>query len=115
MDERRRFSLNMSLPRRPPWMQPRGKSMVSLVNSHTNPTRIGWHMWEIELIFAPGLPPGWRDGDHDLVPQEDAGVDPLSLSYLMLIDSCITQRKAQGPSRTCNESKEEEAILADSR
>jgi len=28
-------------------------------------------------------------------------------SYLRLIDSCITQRKAQGPSRTCNESKEE--------
>ena len=29
-------------------------------------------------------------------------------SYLRLIDSCVTQRKAQGPSRTCNESKEEE-------
>ena len=29
-------------------------------------------------------------------------------SSLRLIDSCITQLKAQGPSRTCNESKEEE-------
>ena len=29
-------------------------------------------------------------------------------SYLRLIDSCITQLKAQGPSRTYNESKEEE-------
>jgi len=29
-------------------------------------------------------------------------------SYLRLIDSCITHLKAQGPSRTCNESKEEE-------
>ena len=29
-------------------------------------------------------------------------------SYVRLIDSCITQLKAQGPSRTCNESKEEE-------
>ena len=29
-------------------------------------------------------------------------------SYLRLIDLCITQLKAQGPSRTCNESKEEE-------
>ena len=29
-------------------------------------------------------------------------------SYLRLIDSCITQLKAQGPSRTCNECKEEE-------
>ena len=28
-------------------------------------------------------------------------------SYLRLIDSCITQRKAQGPSRTCVASKEE--------
>ena len=29
-------------------------------------------------------------------------------SCLRLIDSCTTQLKAQGPSRTCNESKEEE-------
>jgi len=29
-------------------------------------------------------------------------------SYLRFIDSCITHVKAQGPSRTCNESKEEE-------
>ena len=29
-------------------------------------------------------------------------------SYPRLIDCCITQLKAQGPSRTCNESKEEE-------
>ena len=28
--------------------------------------------------------------------------------YLRLIDSCITQLEAQGPSRTCNESKVEE-------
>ena len=27
---------------------------------------------------------------------------------MRLIDSCVTQLKAQGPSRTCNESKEEE-------
>jgi len=32
-------------------------------------------------------------------------------SYLRSIDSCITQLKAQGPSRTCNESKEEEDYL----
>ena len=29
-------------------------------------------------------------------------------SYLRLIDFCITQLKAQGPSKTCNESKEEQ-------
>jgi len=43
----------------PPWRKPRGKSMVSLVNSNTNATSIGWHLWEIDLRFAPGLPPGW--------------------------------------------------------
>jgi len=32
-------------------------------------------------------------------------------SYLRLIDSCITQLKAQGPSRTCNESKEEDSRI----
>ena len=31
-------------------------------------------------------------------------------SYLRLIDSCITQLKAQGPSMTCKESKEEEEM-----
>jgi len=31
---------------------------------------------------------------------------------LRLIDSCITQLKAQAPSRTCNDSKEEEEVLA---
>ena len=29
-------------------------------------------------------------------------------SYLRLVDSCITLLKAKGPSRTCNDSKEEE-------
>ena len=32
-------------------------------------------------------------------------------SYLRPIDSCITQLKAQGPSETCNESKEEEEVM----
>ena len=30
---------------------------------------------------------------------------------MRLIDSCITQLKAQGPYRTCNESKEDEKSL----
>ena len=33
-------------------------------------------------------------------------------SCLRRIDSCIAQLKAQGPSRTCNESKEEEEDTA---
>ena len=32
-------------------------------------------------------------------------------SYLRLIDSCITQLKDQGPSRTCDESREEEGTI----
>ena len=36
-----------------------GKSMVSQDNFHTNATRIGWHMWGIDLGFAPELPLGW--------------------------------------------------------
>jgi len=30
-------------------------------NSHTNATRIGWHLWDVDLRFAPVLPPGWRE------------------------------------------------------
>ena len=33
-------------------------------------------------------------------------------SYLRLIDSCITQLKAHGPYRTCNESKEEKEYFS---
>ena len=36
--------------------------MVSSVNSHTNATSIGWHLWEIDFRFATGLPPGWGAG-----------------------------------------------------
>ena len=45
---------------RPPWRQPRGKWMVSLVNSHTNATSKRWHLWEIDLRFALNSTPGWR-------------------------------------------------------
>ena len=43
-----------------------------------------------------------------------AGESPVIFqagSYLRLIDSCITQLKDHRPSRTCNESKEEEEDL----
>ena len=33
--------------------------MVSLVNPHSNATSRRWHLWEIDLRFSPGLPPGW--------------------------------------------------------
>ena len=33
--------------------------MVSLANSHSNATSRRQHLWEIDLRFSPGLPPGW--------------------------------------------------------
>jgi len=48
--------------------------MVSLVNSHTNATRIGRHLWEIDLRFAPGLPPA-------LIPEATAVDSPRGTWY----------------------------------
>jgi len=42
--------------------------MVSLVNSHTNATRIGWHLRGIDLRFAHGLHPEWVGGQAASVP-----------------------------------------------
>ena len=46
-----------------------------------------------------------RDNGWDRVQRHRPDLPPGS--YLRLIDSCITQLKAQGPSGACNESKEE--------
>ena len=43
----------------PPWRQPRGKWMVSLVNSYTDATPSRWHLWEIDFRFALNSTPGW--------------------------------------------------------
>ena len=43
----------------PPWRQPRGKWMVSLVDSNTNATSKSWHLWEIDPRFALNSTPGW--------------------------------------------------------
>jgi len=50
---------NFQVSPSPPWRQPRGKSTVSLVDSHTNATFPRYHLRELDLIFATGLPPGW--------------------------------------------------------
>ena len=34
--------------------------MLASVNPHTNATSVGWHLWEIDFRFVPGLPPGWE-------------------------------------------------------
>ena len=44
---------------KPPWRQPRGKTIVSLVNLHTNATSKRWNLWEIDLRFALNSTPGW--------------------------------------------------------
>ena len=45
----RAYTLQISGFRLPPWRQPKGKWMVSFVNSHTNTTSKGWHLWEIDF------------------------------------------------------------------
>jgi len=54
--------------------------------------------------YGPGLHSSHFKNNHFTEMRCDAEAG----SYLRLIDSCITQLKAQGPSRFCNESKEEE-------
>jgi len=60
----------------------------------------------LELRAVPGRHSSQFKNNHstEMCSGAEAG------SYLRLVDSCITQVKAQGPSRTCNESKEEEAF-----
>ena len=63
----------------PPWRQPRGKDMVSSVNYHLNATSRRQHLWEIDLGFSPGLPPGWgheditSEGKHARPPSSESG------------------------------------------
>jgi hypothetical protein len=52
-------TLAKSLSGCPPLRQPRGNLMVSLVKSHANAIRIGWHLWEIDFRFAPVISLGW--------------------------------------------------------
>ena len=47
----------------PPLRQPRGKWIVSLVNSHSNTTSQRWHQWEIDLRFALKSTPGWKGAE----------------------------------------------------
>ena len=45
--------------------------------------------------------------DHSTLGLSDRGGGGRESVYLRLIDSCIAQLQAQGPSRTCNANKEE--------
>ena len=61
----------LTRPPPPPWTQPRGKSMVSLANSHANAIRIGWHLWEIEFRFGPGFPPWWLHDEMTMIVSDN--------------------------------------------
>ena len=57
---------------KPPRRQHRGKSLVSSVDSHTDATRIGWHLWEIDLRLVPALPETLNHQHHSLDPLPSA-------------------------------------------
>ena len=61
--------------------------------------RGGQNRWRSTLRAAACLTP---------LSTNDSPCGSQAGSYSRLIDSCFTQLKAQGPSRTCNESREEE-------
>ena len=54
--------------------QPRGRWMVSLVNSHTHASSKRWHLWEVHLRVALNSTPGWllARGGRPALP----GIDP---------------------------------------
>ena len=49
--------------------------MVSLVNSHTNATGIGCHLWEVDLRFAPGWT-SWVERLNERVGRRSQGAGP---------------------------------------
>ena len=81
--------------------------------SPRTPPQRGYTHTSVNALIQTSGNHGGRAGS----TEEKIKSDPLaetcsgseSGSYLRLIDSCITQLKAQGPFKTCNESKEEEA------
>jgi len=51
-----------------------GKRVVSFADIHANATSKRWHLWEIDLRFAPGLPPGWVLGSGSTVKSWEVAV-----------------------------------------
>ena len=80
-----------------------GKSMVSSVNSNTNATRIGWHLWEIALRFAPGLPPGWVGSVSDLLPPPVVLRAPPTFTGIVNTSQLGSSRKGKSLSPRCRE------------
>jgi len=64
----------------------------------------------LTVLYVPSTTGGedaWGEASERHVEVPAIALAPAGHA-LRLIESCITQLKAQGPSRTCNESKEEE-------
>ena len=62
--------------------------MVSQVNSHTNATRIGWHLWEIDLRFAHGLPHlvEWEAGADAVSLRLENPVEPVEVDHSIEVE-----------------------------
>jgi len=75
------------------------------------PNKANYSHWicSLRFGFAHCVCTVTKTGLYEVTRPVSREPSPPSLpgSYLKLIDFCITQLKAQGPSRTCNESKEE--------
>ena len=93
------FELLSFSPAEPPWRQPRSKLMVSLVNSHANATRIGWHPWEIDSRFVPQLPPGWYRSTKPTVWIEKQGGWRLPSRQTFAVRPCIQGTRSSGVGR----------------
>ena len=74
------------------------------------PRALWWSLGGGAVSYERGTPvvPNNRSGEQHVVNRR---FDWVSL----VIDSCITQLKAQGPSRSCNESKEGSLVELSSR
>ena len=75
-----------------------GKSMVSEGNFQKNATSIGWHLWGIDIRFAPELPSGWypqrRRAPPGAAPAHVGGSFRLHL-HLRHFDQYLTSLPAQ--------------------
>jgi len=79
---------------KPPWRQPRGKTIVSLVNSHTKASSMRQHLREIDSRFAPGLLAGWdvaKEGGR----VESVCLRPACSSHIMYLSTSF--RKSTPP------------------
>jgi len=77
--------------------------MVSSVNYHTNAARIGWHLWEIDLRFAPGLLPGWKGIFWPILGENRLGYPPFrNAAESTISQHCLLPAASTKPLGTLN-------------